>query len=388
MKEIYIAGAHSRAKTLGVYLKTIYGVRIKAYLVSGNEINPDSIDGIPVIHIDSDSKSFINELNRECAVYIGSKMVWHDKLTNELRSIGLSNIIPVTPTLDCQLRNEYLKIFYNSIGRKFIKLDELEIDDGDTTRRKCSIEQNNCHTDTTIIGENNIDNKSNVYVIKSVFDAELVGNVEENKLRSFEMELQVGKSLTNNQICTLSDDIGENISLLNKQFCELTGLYWIWKNSDAHIVGLEHYRRRFILPNNWQKLFALGKIDVILPTPLYVHPSLGSNYIERHVSKDLDILFTVCEELYGAEAEDIRCFFDNTGIYSPCNMIITRKDILDELCEWLFPILFKCNEIIGKHSDTYQNRYVGFMSERLINYYFDKLRDKYSIVYADKTFLT
>ena len=37
----------------------------------------------------------------------------------------------------------------------------------------------------------------------------------------------------------------DNIDGRNPWYCELTGLYWLWKNSDAYYVGLEHYRRYF-----------------------------------------------------------------------------------------------------------------------------------------------
>ena len=41
------------------------------------------------------------------------------------------------------------------------------------------------------------------------------------------------------------DNTGNNISLKNPYFCELTGLYWAWKNLEAENIGLVHYRRYF-----------------------------------------------------------------------------------------------------------------------------------------------
>ena len=43
------------------------------------------------------------------------------------------------------------------------------------------------------------------------------------------------------------DNTGKNISKKNPFFCELTALYWAWKNLDADYIGLVHYRRHLTL---------------------------------------------------------------------------------------------------------------------------------------------
>ena len=62
------------------------------------------------------------------------------------------------------------------------------------------------------------------------------------------LPLHVGKS-GKEDIGFAGDDTGENISHKNANYCELTGLYWAWKNLAADYIGLCHYRRYFTHSN-------------------------------------------------------------------------------------------------------------------------------------------
>lgn len=57
--------------------------------------------------------------------------------------------------------------------------------------------------------------------------------------------IQVGAAV-GEHLGYLADDSGDNISLKNKFFCELTAHYWVWKNSNEDVVGVVHYRRYFV----------------------------------------------------------------------------------------------------------------------------------------------
>ena len=56
--------------------------------------------------------------------------------------------------------------------------------------------------------------------------------------------IQVGSAEEDFPGC-LRDDTGDNIADRNASYCELTAMYWIWKNTDDPFKGLAHYRRYF-----------------------------------------------------------------------------------------------------------------------------------------------
>ena len=58
--------------------------------------------------------------------------------------------------------------------------------------------------------------------------------------------IQVGAALAASRMPNLlHDDEGDSISEKNRSYCELTGQYWAWQNTDADYYGFLHYRRYF-----------------------------------------------------------------------------------------------------------------------------------------------
>lgn len=357
-QKIYIFGAHSRARTLAMYLQYLYpGVIVEAYLYDNNEPNPRVIDSTRVYRM---SCRVCAGLHREYPVFLGTRGIYHERLIERFRGMGFEQIYPVTVEMDQKLRGAYLENYFRSVGREFRKIDSL------------------------LPGNNGSSKKSAViYVAKSAFDRPLQ---REYMLAPWEKEIQAGAYLSEVRVCGISDDTGENISKWNRQFCELTALYWIWKNAAEDIIGLAHYRRHFILPRDWIARMETNGIDVLLPVPLYVAPNLERNYKERHEQADWDYMMKCLKEADEGIFHEAQDFFE-TNLYSPCNMFVVYREVLNRLCEWLFPLLFRIVEQGGEKQDRYQNRYPGFLSERLITFFFERNREKYRVAYADKNFL-
>lgn len=350
----YIFGAHSRAQTLAAYLQALYpGMVVEAYLYNNEEPNPEKVGGVPVRRLQD------GNLCTGYPVYIGTRGIYHEEVMKELRALGFEDIRPVDVALDIQLRNAYMERHLIGSGRGFLKIEDLEPMEGRASAA--------------------------VYVAKSIYDAPLKQPYKE---QPYERLIQVGAALTERRLpdCMATDDKGDNISSRNRQFCELTALYWIWRNSGEDVAGLVHYRRHFILPPDWLDRMVENNVDVIVPVPLYVAPSLAGNYKERHDPQAWDAMMLYLKERDGREYGEAEAFF-RQNLYCPCNMFIMRREVLEGMCSWLFPILFTVAERIGEKADPYQNRYPGFLSERLVSFFLEKNRDRYKIVYADKNFL-
>lgn len=183
--------------------------------------------------------------------------------------------------------------------------------------------------------------------------------------------IQAGAALSSKKLCSVRDDSGENISEKNESFCELTVLYWIWKNDKHAIKGLSHYRRRFMI--NEERIANDLKLgDIIIPPSWYFRESLGSEYSKYHKEKDIELLKEVVHTVSPEFDDSFSRTLRNNELV-PYNMLIAREEVLDDYCEWLFEILFELEGSLQLDQyDTYQRRVFGFLSERLFTVYLEK----------------
>lgn len=210
--------------------------------------------------------------------------------------------------------------------------------------------------------------------------------------------IQVGRKISKSKLEMIGDDTGDNISNLNSNFCELTALYWIWKNSTADIIGLVHYRRHFVTngESNYKNYRLLLEKDIIkmnfkkntivVPSKGFLRQGLKFSNVEQlyrndHISSDWSLLKNIISIKY---PEYLTSFQEIEKSYriSLFNMMICHKEFLDKYCHWLFDILFELQQShdISKY-DTYQSRVYGFLSERLLNVFINKHKDDLDIQY-------
>lgn len=114
----------------------------------------------------------------------------------------------------------------------------------------------------------------------------------------------------------------------------------------------------------------LEKYDIILPNKTHVKNTVGEYYAINHSRQDFDVLEEVIKEFYSEYEDSFHYLMYSSNSYSPCNMMICRKELFDDYCEWLFGVLKKVEERVHiQYYTPYQARIFGFMSERLLNVY-------------------
>ena len=213
------------------------------------------------------------------------------------------------------------------------------------------------------------------------------------------LPIQVGAAISDIDLGMQRDDqvngeACDNISAKNKSYCELTAMYWAWKNikklyPDLEYIGLNHYRRYFAFGNKsiakdlfiqpehrvrkyrlnhgpLEKASQSGKA-IIAKKKIYPYP-LHIDYSVCHVSDDLRTLEKVIAELYPDYVEAFKSVLMRNNALAPYNMTVIGWDNFSAYCEWLFSVLLEAEKRINiqNYSDA-QKRIFGYMAERLFN---------------------
>jgi hypothetical protein len=215
------------------------------------------------------------------------------------------------------------------------------------------------------------------------------------------MPIQGGKAIADIDLGIQGDDTGENISAKNPHYCELTALYWAWKNlKDVDYIGLCHYRRYFIFSSLFlkDKIIAsedefrnmknttfeltkhLGKYDIIMAKPTVYQWSLRVDYAICHHSEDYYLLKQVIDTHFPDYSYSFAKVIEYNNRISHYHMFITRWKVFDDYCKWLFLVMEELEKVIDYSSySVLQARALAFMAERLFNVYVhkNKLKKKY-----------
>lgn len=188
--------------------------------------------------------------------------------------------------------------------------------------------------------------------------------------KEYLLPVHAGAAISNIELPYQKDDEGINISDKNKTYCELTALYWAYKNIKADYIGLCHYRRYFDIDD-----LNISKYDVILPKKRHYYiETIYDHFKHAHGSIGLDIVKEIIQEDYNEYLDS----FDNQmnkkslHIY---NMFIMKYDLFINYCDFVFDILEKTENKLGDVDRLY-----GFIAERLLDVYLDKNNISYKEV--------
>jgi len=207
------------------------------------------------------------------------------------------------------------------------------------------------------------------------------------------------------------DDTGDNISSKNKYYSELTGIYWVWKNTKQDITGACHYRRYFTAQPEpllyqfkrllyfpiglYKKRFGLiytqntnlfinriinqqeiellfQKYDAILPQARKLKYTVETQFKRYHDIKDLNLIESILIDKHPDYIDAFHNVIKGKKLFAN-NMFILKDEHYQEFMKWWFDVLFEFEKRIDLNKYTaYQQRILGFIAERLLNVWFRK----------------
>ena len=170
----------------------------------------------------------------------------------------------------------------------------------------------------------------------------------------------------------LFDDTGDNISDLNIWLGDLTGLYWVWKNTTDPIVGTNQYRRFY--DSSFIENIEYDENTIYVSSPQLFDVSAYDQYVYHHGEIGMNVLWEVIKQKKIPFTPEMFDVLKKGNYVASCNMFFCNKKLFDQICEILF---YSIREIYEgtKYSLPYiqpmgydnklQTRMVAYLGERI-----------------------
>lgn len=355
--KVVIYGAQGIA--LGAYnaIKLLHPEKkIACFFVTERGINSATLGGIPVIELSEYIKDKTEEEKANVTVLICTPENVMESIEKSLDEVGMNNHIRIDSLKWACLQE---KAF--TLSGTFAPLSTFSVGS----------------------------KKADIEVFKMVHhkDKPLVTNYKDPV---YVTSVQVGASFADIRMTECIDNQGENISEKNGDYSELTGLYWIWKNKikrqDDTYYGLAHYRRFLELSEDDLLRLADNGIDVVLPYPMPYEPNIEAHHLRYLSDSEWDAVLHALEELHPDYSRAFKDILKQEYFYN-YNVILAKKDVLDDYCSWLFPLLFRIEENNDPNKEKEPNRYMGYVGETLETLYFMYNKDNLKIAHVGCRFL-
>lgn len=358
---IAIYGAKSIALGVCRAVQALYPeVEIRGFLVSSHKGNPRTLAGLPVRELGEFSRTASRVERQDTHILIATPEDLHAEIARTLEEHGYGKYTRV----DSQAETRLMERYFARQG-KFKPLRDLPAGDCPAPLQ--------------------------VYVAKFHKDKPLL---RPHRVPDWVTSLQVGRALTGVQVAELADNSGSNISSKNGNYCELTALYWIWKNvlkeaseSDCGYCGLYHYRR--FLDVTEEDLYRLeaNHVDAVLPFPTLHEPDISEHHARYLAESDWEAMKQALSELHPEYAEAFPVIFAQDYLYN-YNIILAKRQVLADYCAWLFPILERTEELSSPKGWERSDRYMGYLGENLLTLYFLFHRNDLNIYHSGRLMLT
>ena len=374
--DLVIFGAQGTA--LGAYeaIHNLYPIRnIRCFLVTERGDNAEYLSGVPVLELETFANSLSTEEKEDLEILIATPENMMPEIETSLESHGFFCHVRLTSSRWSELMHCYCA------GEKdFMPLRALPV----------GYHRANMH----------------VFMAKFHKDKELSARYG---LPEWITPIQVGAVLSPRRVANILDCDGENISAKNGNYSELTALYWIWKNrlrcpadgigvhpsdraeerpsgglgggSSARpgsapsgstgnaYYGLSHYRRILEFTEDDVLRLVDNGVDVVLPYPMPYEPDIEEHHRRYLKEEDWKVVRRAVWELQPEYSKAFPSVLEQKYLYN-YNIILARKEVLAEYCEWLFPILSRVEELSVPRGKDRADRYIGYIAETLETLYF------------------